>query len=186
MIRGGIGRMRYRKNTVRSAADMRREVISCIIQQNPGIQFRDIMRRTGMKNGVLSHHLRKIEKTGTVMVERSPQKTHYYPLGTSELESRIAKALRRGTHRKIILSLLRNRDGLSFLDLIRGSSRAPSTISQYTQQLAEDGIVKIEIKGRKRWYRLMEREQIDRLVEKYRPGALDKPASGIEDIFNSL
>ena len=33
-----------------------------IIEQNPGIQFREIMRSSGLKNGVLSHHLGKLEK----------------------------------------------------------------------------------------------------------------------------
>jgi predicted transcriptional regulator len=33
-----------------------------IIENNPGIQFREIMRSSGLKNGVLSHYLRKLEK----------------------------------------------------------------------------------------------------------------------------
>lgn len=33
-----------------------------IIEQNPGIQFREIMRFSGLKNGVLSHYLGKLEK----------------------------------------------------------------------------------------------------------------------------
>ena len=33
-----------------------------IIEENPGIQFREIMRSSGLKNGVLSHYLGKLEK----------------------------------------------------------------------------------------------------------------------------
>jgi predicted transcriptional regulator len=33
-----------------------------IIEKNPGIQFREIMRSSGLKNGVLSHYLDKLEK----------------------------------------------------------------------------------------------------------------------------
>ena len=33
--------------------------IQQIIEQNPGIQFREIMRSSGLKNGVLSHYLGK-------------------------------------------------------------------------------------------------------------------------------
>ena len=32
-----------------------------LIDDNPGIQFREIMRSSGLKNGVLSHYLKKIE-----------------------------------------------------------------------------------------------------------------------------
>ena len=41
-----------------------------IIQNNPGIQFREIMRMSGLKNGVLSHYLKKFEKNGVVKVMR--------------------------------------------------------------------------------------------------------------------
>ena len=33
-----------------------------IIEKHPGIQFREIMRTSGLKNGVLSHYLGKLEK----------------------------------------------------------------------------------------------------------------------------
>ena len=36
--------------------------IQQIIEQNPGIQFREIMRSSGLKNGVLSHYLGKLKK----------------------------------------------------------------------------------------------------------------------------
>ena len=32
-----------------------------LIDDNPGIQFREIMRSSGLKNGVLSHYLKKLE-----------------------------------------------------------------------------------------------------------------------------
>jgi len=57
-----------------------------IIDKNPGIKFREIMRETGMKNGVLSYHTRKLEKIGVVKVERSPRQTRFYPLGVTNEE----------------------------------------------------------------------------------------------------
>ena len=33
-----------------------------LIDDNPGIQFREIMRSSGLKNGVLSHYLKKNTK----------------------------------------------------------------------------------------------------------------------------
>jgi DNA-binding HxlR family transcriptional regulator len=41
-----------------------------IIEKNPGIQFREIMRSSGLKNGVLSHYLGKLEKNGIIKVTR--------------------------------------------------------------------------------------------------------------------
>ena len=34
-----------------------------LIDDNPGIQFREIMRSSGLKNGVLSHYLKKLEES---------------------------------------------------------------------------------------------------------------------------
>ena len=47
--------------------------IQQIIEQNPGIQFREIMRSSGLKNGVLSHYLGKLEKNGVIKANRGPR-----------------------------------------------------------------------------------------------------------------
>ena len=48
--------------------------IQQIIEQNPGIQFREIMRSSGLKNGVLSHYLDKLEKNGIIKATRDHAK----------------------------------------------------------------------------------------------------------------
>ena len=53
-------------------AKSRRTELIKLIGKNPGIQFRDLMRLTNLKNGVLSHHLRILEKIKSVKVERLP------------------------------------------------------------------------------------------------------------------
>ena len=44
-----------------------------IIEKNPGIQFREIMRSSGLKNGVLSHYLDKLERNGVIKAARGPR-----------------------------------------------------------------------------------------------------------------
>ena len=87
-----------------------------IISQNPGIQFREIMRSSGLKNGVLSHYLGKLEKNGLVKVLRGPRQTRFYPPHTTEEESIVIKALRRQTPRDILLALILE-DGLHFNEI---------------------------------------------------------------------
>lgn len=157
-----------------------------IIENNPGIQFREIMRTTGMKNGVLSHYLGKLEKLGSVQVERLPRQTRYYPLDVSESQSKIIRALRRDTQRRIIHSLMVNKDGLEFMEIVSIVSKAPSTVSLYLSQLLDDNIVQIFLEERKRKYRIIDRELVDQLIEEYHPGMLDKPVTGFVDIINSL
>jgi len=88
-----------------------------IIEQNPGIQFREIMRSSGLKNGVLSHYLGKLEKSGIIKVERGPRQTRFFPPKITEDESKVIKSLRRQTPRDLLLALVKE-DGLEFNQLV--------------------------------------------------------------------
>ena len=156
-----------------------------IIEENPGIQFREIMRSSGLKNGVLSHYLTKLEKYGVIKVIRGPRQTRFYPPKITEDESKIIKALRRNTPRNLILALLQN-DGLEFNSLVTQVNKSPSTVSLYLTQLVNDGLVEIKLDNLKKRYYIKARDVIDQLIDDYRPSLFEKPTSGFEDIFNSL
>jgi len=159
--------------------------IQQIIEQNPGIQFREIMRSSDLKNGVLSHYLRKLEKNGVVKVIRGPRQVRFYPPQITEDESIVIKALRKQTPRDLLLALIKN-NGLEFSQLVREVKKSPSTVSLYLSQLVEDGLVEIKLVQLKKRYHIKARNVIDRLIEDYRPGLLEKPISGFEDIINSF
>ena len=156
-----------------------------IIEKNPGIQFREIMRNSGLKNGVLSHYLGKLEKNGLVKVMRGPRQTRFYPPKTTEDESIVIKALRKQTPRDLLLALVEN-DGLEFSELVKKVGKSPSTVSLYLSQIVQDGLVEIKLEKLKKRYYIKARDLIDQLIEDYRPSLLEKPSSGFEDIFNSL
>lgn len=156
-----------------------------LIYKNPGIKFRDIMRATGMKNGVLSHHLGKLEKLGSIQVFREPRQTRFYPLHISHKESKIIKALRRETPRNIISTLILD-ESLASNEIAKKVNKAPSTVSLYLSQLVEDGIVKLHFEERRRTYTVVDKDLVDKLIEDYRPGKLEKATAGFEDTINSL
>ena len=54
-----------------------------IIENSPVIRFLKIMRQTGMKNGVLNHHLFALEGAGRIRVVRSARQTPYAAPDTS-------------------------------------------------------------------------------------------------------
>jgi len=156
-----------------------------IIEQNPGIQFREIMRSSGLKNGVLSHYLGKLEKSGIVKVNRGPRQVRFYPPQITEDESIAIKALRKQTPRDLLLALIEN-DGLEFSQLVKAVKKSPSTVSLYLSQIVDDGLVEIKIVELKKRYHIKARDLIDKLIEDYRPSLLEKPTSGFEDIINSF
>jgi len=89
-----------------------------LIEKNPGIKFREIMRSTGMKNGVLSHYLGKLEKNGNVQVQRKSRETRFFPLHITDSQSKVIKALRRETPRSIMQALVLNEQGLEFNQIV--------------------------------------------------------------------
>ena len=155
------------------------------IEKNPGIKFREIMRDTGMKNGVLSYHLAKLEKDGSVQVHRGARQTRFYPLHITEVESKVIKSLRRQTPRDIISALILHGD-LEFAEIVNHVGKSQSTVSLYLSQLVSDGIVQVQFSEKKRRYHIADRLIVDKLIEDYHPGLLEKPTTGFEDIINSL
>ena len=157
------------------------------IQKNPGIQFRDLMKHTGMKNGVLSHYINKIESSGMIQVERNPRQTKFFPLHLTDSDQKIVSALRKDTQRKIILHLMSEGDtGAEFSEIPNSIGRSPSTVSLYLSQLVDDQIVSIRLDNKRKKYFITDRKSVDGLIEKYNPGLVSRAADSFADTFNSL
>ena len=160
----------------------RQEILLEMIKGNPGIRFRDMMRLSGMKNGVLSHHLNTLESAGRIRVKRYPRWTSYSSLDITDGQLLVAKALKRHTSRSILLTLVAQ-DGLRFGDIVECCRKAPSTISLYLKGLVRDGLVRT---GPNRTYNINCRDDLDVLLDYCTPSPIDKPVSGLEDIIGSL
>ena len=156
-----------------------------LIDDNPGIQFREIMRSSGLKNGVLSHYLKKLEDHGVVKAVRGPRQVRFYSPNITEEESIVIKALRKETPRALLLALIKE-DGLEFSQLVKEVKKSPSTASLYLSQLVADRLIEIIVIELRKRYHIKVRNLIDKLIEEHRPGSLDKPTSGFEDIINSF
>lgn len=156
-----------------------------IIEGNPGIRFRRIMRLSGMKNGVLTHHLRRMERAGRIRVMRRPRQTSYSSLEINEDQLRVACALQRSTPRAILLALAAE-DGRRFSDLVDCCKRSPSTVSLYLTGMIKDGLVTVRRLESGRRYYINCRGEVNILVEACQPRFTDRPVSGFEDIIGAL
>ena len=156
-----------------------------VIEKNPGIKFREIMRETGMKNGVLSYHAGKLEKNGVVRVERGSRQTRFYPHGITNEESILIKSLRQETPRQILLSLI-DEKALTFNNIVEKIRKSPSTVSVYLSQLVEANIIEIKIIDLKKIYVIKDVEIVQEAIKKYHPTLIERSADRLADIFNSL
>ena len=163
----------------------RTQKLQKLIDDNPGIRFREIMRSSGLKNGVLSHYLKKLEENGVVKVVRGPRQVRFYSPNITQEESIVIKALKKETPRNLLLALIKE-DGLYFSQLVKEVKKSPSTVSLYLSQIVADGLVEIKVIELRKRYHIKVRELVDKLIEEHRPRSLDKPTSGFEDIINSF
>ena len=163
----------------------RPELILKTIEKNPGIRFREIMEELGLKNGVLSHHLDKLEKQSVLRVERTPRVARFYPLSVQDEEMKVIKRLRQETPRRI-LRLLLDVDEVNFSEMFLKIKRSPGTTSLYVTELVDDGIIKDKFENGKRFFSLPEKYTVSKLISKYHPDLMDKTIENYADIISSL
>ncbi len=160
------------------------EQIIELINNNPGIRYSEIMRLTGLKNGVLSHHLSKIEQSGKILVERTPRVARIYPCGMQKEQTMIIKNLRSQTASTIVLTLL---DGdASFKDLVSKTKKSQGTVSLCLKSLCDDGLVERIFSNGNMMFHLVNERLVRSFVEIQRPSFIENTANHISDIFSSI
>ena len=163
----------------------RNSEITEIVEKNPGIKFREIMRKTGFKNGVLSYHAKKLEEDGSVKIERKSGETRFYPLCVTDEELDVITSLRRDTQRNILLSLL-DGESLTFNEIVQKTRKAPSTVSTFLAKLVGANIVEFKMIDLKRVYMLTNVDMVREIIIKYNPVLLERVAYNFADTFSSL
>lgn len=164
--------------------ETRVQAILELINKNPGISFSEIMRQTGFKNGVLSHHLSKIEESGKILIQRSPRVARIYPCGIEETEAQIIKDLRNSTMKKIILSLLSR--NLSFKDITKEAKKSQGTVSLYLKDLTEQKIITRKMQDGELVCGLVNTDYVKSIISKHQTTLLERTADNISDIFSSI
>ncbi len=155
-----------------------------LVNENPGIRYSEMMRETGLKNGVLSHHLSKIEQTGKIVIERTPRVARLYPCGTPQEETLIIKHLKSPTARKILTVLLDS--DLSFKEIVNKVKKSQGTVSLSLKSLCEEGILERTFVDRNLIFQLADKTLLNKLIDTQKPSLIESSANNISDIFSSL
>jgi DNA-binding transcriptional ArsR family regulator len=155
------------------------------IEQTPGIRYRELLRLTGLVNGVLSYHLSALEKTNVIKVNRESRITRYYPVNVSDKESAILKFVRHEPIRQILLFILEH-DMCTFNEIVDHTGKAPSTVSSHLKRLREAGIVLIRHSEYHQLYRFVERDLIAEVLSKYTASFTDKVVDNYTEMLEEL
>ena len=151
----------------------RRNIILDIVMNNPGIRFNEIMRISKIRNGTLSHYVKKLEEDEHIELERTPRVTRLYPAGIPENEALICKYLTMPTQKKLIVFLLKKELATS-IEIKEFLKKSPSVVSVNLNELFKAKIInkKYDIPSNK--YSIKNPEQITGILNEYYPDLLTK------------
>jgi predicted transcriptional regulator len=145
------------------------EKIFAHIKQHPGIRYRQLLRLTGLANGVMSFHLKKLNKSKLVKTKNLGYNvSRYYPAYVETAESNILDHLLDPTRRKIIFILLEHSDR-RLREIADYTNKARSTTWVHLQILERAGIISvIRVTRMNQSYRLKNKSRVIRTVKKYK------------------
>jgi predicted transcriptional regulator len=149
------------------------------IEENPGIRYRELLRLTGLVNGVLSYHLLGLERANAIKVNRESRMTRYYPLSVSDKESAILKFVRHEPVRQILLFILEH-DMCTFNEIV------DHTGSLQLKRLRKAGIILIRHGEYRQLYRVVERDLVAEVFSKYTTSFMDKVIDNYNEMLEEL
>ena len=157
------------------------------VNEIPGIRYRELLRITGLSNGVLSYHLRLLDNSGRIQINRVNNRiTRYFSYDVSSHESYVIGLLRQETTRKIILYILEH-GVCGFHDIMIHTKKVPSTISWHMTRLKAANIIKVRRQNQFNYYEIgMDRLILQDLLSKYTSSFTEKIVDNYVDMINEF
>lgn len=144
---GYLGYKRIRReNTLESP---RRLEIFNFIRKNPGLHFRELLRKTSMARGTLDYHIRRMESAGLLKAVPEKDRIHYFTADSqySTEEETLIIAMESDSLRKIVTQIHLNQ-GARTEELADELGLSRATIRMHVKHLENLGIVRSERAGR--------------------------------------
>ncbi|WP_337862483.1 ArsR family transcriptional regulator [Nitrososphaera sp.] len=154
------------------------------IEREPGVRYRELMRLTGLANGVLTYHLAALERASLIKVDRKSRTTRYYPVNIPEKELQLLGYVRHGPVREII-SFILQRDMCTFNEIVEHTKKAPSTVSSHLKRLRNAGILNVRY-GEYQLYSLIDKDLVADVLSKYRASFVDRVIDNYVEILDEL
>lgn len=165
--------------------DTKRDILEHIYK-TPGIRYKELLRLTRLKNGVLSYHLTILEKLNKIRIDRHNNRvTRYYIVNISKEDSDIIGCFRNRVTRKIAIFILQH-DSCIFNEIVDHINKAPSTVSWHLKRLRDAGIISIISGERHQLYRIVDREVVANILYKYKESFVDKVVDNYTEMMEEL
>jgi predicted transcriptional regulator len=175
--------------TAKSVIDFEdpKDVLLRHINNMPGIRYRQLLRLTGLSNGALAHHLKGLEKSSRIRVDRQKENktTRYYSINIPTQESEILRQLRNDVSRQIIKLILEH-DLCTFNEIVEHLKKASSTTSWHLKRLKEAGIISDRHVDGYHLYQIMNPELVSDVLYKYKESFIDTVVNNYAHMVEEL
>ncbi|CAD6514444.1 Transcriptional regulator, TrmB [metagenome] len=122
-------------------ADQKRKQIRTIIEENHGYSYCDVQKQSGLVNGILSHHIKILEKNKQIRIRRENRKTWFFPFESDPENDFLLIYSKKERYRKVI-KLLIEKNQLDFQEIQQSIGKSPSTTSLTLSNLIQRHIIK--------------------------------------------
>ena len=122
---------------------MRKEIVIDLIEKMPGVSYNEIVRETGLSNGVISHYLIKLMESGEVEKE-GIKRGKYFLKNVPKKDRKIITLLRNNTNNDIFKLLMKNFNNEKIdtqNEISKKVNKSASTISVSLKDLQKNGII---------------------------------------------
>lgn len=164
--------------------ESRRRILQ-LIQDHPGLHFRELLSRSRLAQGTLQYHLHRMESEGLVAVSPDVGFTRYYAKDRLRVEDRAVVAALRREYGRRILATLAAEGPLTTLALATKLGKANSTVSWHLARLAEAGLVERRREAQEVRYALVDRARVVQLYTLYRSSFMDRLVDRMLGVWDS-
>ena len=122
---------------------MRRDAVIDLIKKTPGVSYNEIVRETGLSNGVISHYLIKLMESGEVEKE-GIKRGKYFLKNVPKKDRKMITLLRNNTNNDIFKLLMKNFNNKKIdtqNEISKKVNKSASTISVSLKDLQKNGII---------------------------------------------
>ena len=164
--------------------DVRKKIYNTI-KRNPGLHFRELQRRVGIATGAMQYHLDYLMKKHLLKTERETKFLRYYLVRQIFEETDLMSLLRKESIRKIIVFLMQRRFANN-TNISQVVGLSPSTTSWHLEKLVENKVIEKSRRGRKTYFKIVDKKRIANLLVGYRRSFLDDVVNNFVEVWEEI
>ena len=123
---------------------MRKDNIFQVIKDTPGVSYNEIVRKTNLSNGVVTHYILQLINDGNIE-KYGEGRSKYFISTIAEKDKEMISILRNQTNLSIVRLLLELKYPLSSNGICKAINKSASTISVSLKNLQKNSIIEREI-----------------------------------------